>query len=373
MSGSRLRVAVDAHQIGRQATGNETYVRSLLGAMRLHPHVHPIALVDAGVSLSMGIDEQPLSRRSAIRRLAGQLRAPGHLWDADVLHVQYVRPPSCDVPVVTTVHDISFEHYPELFTRRARYRMRLTIPWSARHSAAVLTGSRYSRDDLIATYRLAPDSVHVTPYAASEQFRPLAAERARAAIDRADLPEGFILCVGNLQPRKNLARLVEAYASLRSGGYDVPLVIVGQKAWMYADLFDVVRKHRLTSSVVFTGFVTNEQLVGLYNGALVFAYPSLFEGFGLPVLEALACGAPTLTSSTTSLPEVAGDAALLIDPFSIDDIREGLRRLLDDDSLRESLRQAGPRQAAQFSWARCANETAAVYSAAVGRESLARW
>lgn len=360
MVSGRPRVAIDAHTIGRRATGNETYVLGLLGGVANRHDVEIVALSDAGVEVPAGVEQQQLRSRTPVLRLLLDLARPGRDWSVDLLHVQYVRPPRCDVPVVTTIHDISFEHFPVLFTRRSQLRMALTIPWSARHSAAVITGSEFSRQDLIDTYGLDPERVRVTPYAAHPQFTRLPAEEIDRRLARFAIPPGYLLCVGNLQPRKNLRRLIEAYAGLPSE-VRPPLVIVGQAAWQYADIFAAIRRHKLAEDVHFTGFVQPHELVALYGGAAVFAYPSLYEGFGLPVIEALACGVPTLASNRSSVPEVAGDAALLVDPESVDDIRAGIERLLRDEELRRTLAIEGPLRAAQFSWARCAEATVACY------------
>jgi glycosyltransferase involved in cell wall biosynthesis len=359
-------VAIDAHTIGRRATGNETYVRGLLSGLVERDDVEPLALVDPGMDLPAWLGERhaPLTNRRAVWRLLGELRRAGARWRADLLHVQYVRPPRSDVPVVTTIHDISFEHFPELFTRRTRLRMRATIPWSARHSAVVLTGSEHARTDILARYELPPQRVAVTPYAADSRFRHLVPDEADALLADLGLPAKYLLCVGNLQPRKNLRRLLEAYATLPT---DIrpPLVVVGQPAWLYHDVYAAVRDHRLMEEVHFTGFVATDVLVALYSRAHAFAYPSLYEGFGLPVLEALACGVPTLTSDRSSLPEVAGDAALLVDPDSLDAIADGLEQIICDEDLRRTLAERAPRQAARFSWATCAQATVQAYRVAL--------
>ena len=366
MTPPRPRVAIDAHTLGRRATGNETYARGLLSGLVQRTDVEPIALVDREAELPdwlVGHHAQ-LRHRHAALRLLSELSTARRRWSADLLHVQYVRPPWSDLPIVTTIHDISFEHFPRLFTGRTRTRMRLTIPWSARHSRLVLTGSQHAAADLVDTYRLPADRVVVTPYAAAPDFRRLPADEVARRLARFDLPPAFLLCVGNLQPRKNLRRLIEAYSALP---HDLrpALVVVGQAAWLYDEVHTAVGHHGLADATHFTGFVTTEELVALYCGASAFAYPSLYEGFGLPVLEAMACGVPTLTSTSSSLPEVAGDAALMVDPESVEEIRAGLERLLGDEGLRARLADAGPARAAQFSWERCAAETAAAYRLAL--------
>lgn len=357
------RVAVDAHTLGRRATGNETYVRGLLGGLVDRDDVEPIILVDPKrpVEDRFASRAKPLSTRNPLIRLLRELASPRGRWSADLLHVQYVRPPRCDVPCITTIHDISYEHFPWLFDRRSLLRMRTTIPWSARHSAAVVTGSRYSRDDLIEHYGLDPHRVHVTPYAVDPRFQPQSPEVVRHILERLALPSGYLLYVGNLQPRKNLPRLLEAYVGLHDAGIRVPLVIAGQRAWLSNEIFETVRQHGLSDCVFFTGYVPIDDLPALYAGALAFVYPSLFEGFGLPVLEALASGVPTVTSSVSSLPEVAGEAALLVDPRDTPALSGALARVLSDTDLRSRLAAEGPLRAATFSWERCAAQTAAIY------------
>jgi glycosyltransferase involved in cell wall biosynthesis len=367
MSLLRARVALDAHTVGRRATGNETYIRGLLQGLAGQSSIEPVVLADPDADLPF--EASPYGRRlrwrHPIPRLLLELSRPGRLWQADLLHVQYVRPPFCDVPCVTTVHDISYEHHPKLFTSRSRARMRATIPWSARHSAQVITGSEYSRTDLLDRYGLAPDRVHVTPYAADSRFRRQPTDAVAAVLRRLGLPHDYLLYVGNLQPRKNLPRLLDAFVLLHAAGHGLPLVIVGQRAWLADDVFAAVRRNRLEDCVHFTGYVAAADLPALYSGAHAFAYPSLFEGFGFPVLEALACGVPTLTSTTSSLLEVAGDGALTVDPTSTEAIADGLIRIVADQATRDRLAARGPEQAARFSWARCAELTVQVYRRAL--------
>ena len=362
---ARLHVAIDAHTVGRRATGNETYVIGLLEGLAGRDDVDPVAVLEPGRELpaDVGVRSVTLPRRGPLPRLLADLRRAGHNWGADVLHVQYVRPLRSDVPVVTTIHDISFEHFTGLFTWRSRVRMRITIPWSARHSEAILTGSQHSKRDLVERYGLAPNRIWVTPYAADARFCPQPATKVEEVLARHGLPRDYLLSVGNLQPRKNLPRLLDAYVRLSADR--PPLVVVGQRAWLDHDVFATLRRLGLQKLVYLTGYVPSEDLPALYSGALAFAYPSLYEGFGLPVLEAMACGAPTLSSRTSSIPEVAGDAAILVDPLDVEAIAEGLDRLIASDELRASLRERGFAQASLFSWEHCAAATINAYLSAV--------
>jgi glycosyltransferase involved in cell wall biosynthesis len=289
----------------------------------------------------------------------------------DLLHVQYTAPPLAPCPVVSTVHDLSFEHIPETFKRRSRVQLRLTVRATARRAAHVIAPSEFTRRDLVETYGLDPARVTAIPLAASPRFRPVAdaAELGRVR-RRYGIGGEYVLAVGSIQPRKNLARLVRAYSALRRarGRSNLPqLVLVGKKGWLYDDTLDAIEQEGLAGSVVLTGYVSEGDLPALYAGALCFAYPSYFEGFGLPPLEAMSCGAPVLTGNLTSLPEVVGDAGLTVDPFDTGAIAGALARLIDDDALRADLRGRGLSRARRFDWRETARMTLEVYRRVEGR------
>lgn len=368
-----MRVALDAHTIGRRASGNETYVRGLMGGLRTHGGVELTVLLDRDTPIPPGMEDLEVATfrfGHPIPRLAADLTRAGRRWRADLLHVQYVRPPASDVPVVTTVHDISFEHFPRLFRPATLARLRTLVPWSARRSAAVITVSEFSRRDLLERYHLDPASVFVTPEAAEPHFRPVSAADAALVTRSLGLPERFILSVCDLQPRKNLPRLFMAYDLLLQRGVDVPdLAVVGKRAWLDGEILGTVARRRLERRIHFTGFVPGEALPSLYSSAEAFVYPSLFEGFGLPILEAFACGAPTVTSNTSSMPEVAGDAALLVNPESVEELAGAIERALGDTELRAALVERGQARAAEFSWERTAARTVEAYAHALSRTS----
>lgn len=368
-----IRVALDAHTIGRRASGNETYVRGLMTGLTMHAGVALTALLDRDTPVPAGLgglDVAALRFNHPIPRLTAELSRAGRRWGADLLHVQYVRPPTSDVPVVTTIHDISFEHFPGLFRRTTLARLRALVPWSGRHSAAVITVSEFSRRDLLERYRLDPDAVFVAPNAAESHFMPVPAPEASRVVRSLGLPERFMLSVGDLQPRKNLPRLFLAYDLLLQRGRDLPdLVVVGKRAWLDDDIGGTVARRRLERRVHFCGFLPGEVLPALYSSASAFVYPSLFEGFGLPILEAMACGAPTVTSNVSSMPEVAGDAAVLVDPESVEELAAAIDRVLGDTELRAELATRGLARAAEFSWTRTAERTVEAYAYALARGS----
>jgi glycosyltransferase involved in cell wall biosynthesis len=284
--------------------------------------------------------------------------------------VQYTAPPFCPVPVVATIHDLAFEHLPETFTRRGSMQLKLTVRRTARRAARIATVSEYSRQDLLRTYNLAPEKVAVTYNGIEPHFTPQAssANEAEDVRRRFGIGRDFLLAVGSLQPRKNLVRLIRAYAGLRDeiGGRAPQLVIVGRKLWLTAEIFAEVRRQRWAEDVILTGYVTDEDLPKLYRAATAFVYPSLFEGFGLPPVEAMACGTPVITSNTSSLPEIVGDAAVLIDPCDEQALAVALSQITSDAALRARLRGQGIERAKKFTWRAAAEMTLQLYREASG-------
>jgi len=337
---------MDADPVGRDGSGNETYLRGVIGGLQaamaptdelilfggqpdaLHEILGPTGSV---VALRPG-----LVGELTLGRLARRARA-------DVFVAHYNPPLAFGGPVATVIHDVSFRRTPEAYPRLLRGRIALTVRRAARVSALVVTGSEFSRGELLMLYRrLSPERVIVTPYADRPGAVTGASHTALAEVRaRHNLPDRFVLAVGNLQPRKNLGRLSQATASL-----DVPLVVVGQPRWRA----DEVRRQAGYGSVTWLGYVSDDDLRHLYRLCTVFAYPSLYEGFGLPVVEAMACGAPVVTSNVSALPEVAGEAAVLVDPYSPEDIAAGIGRLLESPDLRADYARRGRVRAGQFSW-----------------------
>ncbi|MFL5679367.1 MAG: glycosyltransferase family 4 protein [Chloroflexota bacterium] len=359
------RIAIDAHVVGRGQTGNETYAVELATALAGRRDVEAIAYVDAGVRWPRdgGPRVHELRYRSRYLRLLLELPIAVRRDHARLLHVQYVAPPVSPIPIVAAVHDLSFVDVPDDFSRRSALRLRATVASTVRRAAVVLTVSAFTKHRLIEHYGFPEDRVIVTPNGVAARWRPLTdleAERSLEAAGLAALPPRFVLAVGNIHPRKNIARLIRAVAAARAaGGRDVELVVAGKRR--RADDVDAEVRRTDGGWVHFLGYVPDAAVVALMNRAAVVAYPSLYEGFGLPVLEAMACGAVVVAGNRTSIPEVAGDAAVLVDPTSDDDLAAGLLAALDDAGVRGRLAAAGLKRAAEFTWARCAELTAAAY------------
>jgi glycosyltransferase involved in cell wall biosynthesis len=366
----KILAGIDAHVVGRRKTGNETYVVNLANALARRPDVRPLAYLDAGVAWPGpgGPETRQLSWRSSFLRIPIELPARARRDGCDLLHVQYVAPPIARLPIVTAIHDVSFEDVPRLFPHRTELRLKLTVRQAARRSRVVITISEFTRGRIAHHYHLDPDRIVVTPLGVGDQWRALPRDEALACLAGLSLPASFVLAVGNLHPRKNIPRLVRAIAAARrAGAGDLHLVLAGQPWWRTGEIDRTIEQTAAGDWVHFLGYVDDPSLVALYSCADVVAYPSLYEGFGLPVLEALACGAVVVASSTTAIPEVAGEAALLVDPEDEAAMAEAIATATTDKPTRARLRRAAPLQTARFTWDRCAELTASAYRTALAR------
>lgn len=282
----------------------------------------------------------------------------------DLLHsMAYASPLAWRGPTVLTVYDLSFMRFPEAFNTANRLYLTALTRLSARRARRVITISEHSRRDIVNLLGIPAQRVDVTYPAADSRFRPLARTRVEAFRTTEGLPADFLFCVGTLEPRKNLVGMLEAYAALPRGR--PPLYVAGAAGWRYTPIFQAVQQMGLERDVHFLGYLPEDALPLWYNAARVFVFPSLYEGFGLPALEALACGTPVIASSTSSLPEVVGNAAILVDPNDRASLTGEMQCLLDDPQKLGQLREAGPRQAARFTWANLADATVQSYARAV--------
>jgi len=325
------------------------------------------ALVDPPLDrlphLTTNLDTKPW-RMSALvahfARISQDRMFPG----IDLFHAtDHLLPRLTRAKSVFTLHDLVFRFYPQTHKPLNRWFLTLMMPRFLKGADAVIAVSESTKRDAIRIYGIDEAKTTVIYEGVSPHFRRASPQAVAAVRQKYGLPDEFILSVGTIEPRKNLTSLVEAYHALRNERSPLGLVIVGKKGWLYSGFFTRMHELGLDNKVIFPGFVPDEDLPALYSAAALFVFPSLYEGFGLPVLEALACGAPVITSNASSLPEVAGEAALLVDPNSLEALVRAAREVLSKGRLREDLQAKGPRQAAKFNWQRAAQETLAVYTA----------
>jgi len=350
--------------VGSHETGNETYVVGLLDGLSQLDDEFEVDVLHAGQLAGLGsrhIRPRRLLSGSPWLRLGVDL--PFRSWSEhlDVLHVTYVAPVLSRCPIVLTVHDITFATNPEWFSARDLRVLSRAVPWSIRRAARVITVSEVCRQQIIERFGVPADRVVCVHNAAGPAAHAIDAEAAVKELAALGLNPNrpYVLSVGNLQPRKNLVRLIEAFRAIAKGGIDVDLVVVGAEHYRAREVLDAAGE--AGSRVRFTGYVTDLQLAACYSRASLFALPALFEGFGIPALEAMAHGVPVVCSRAGALPEVCADAALYFDPIDLESIAGALRRGLSDGSLRDELTRKGRARAAEFSWRESAERTLSVY------------
>ncbi len=378
-----MRIAIDATSVPPQPAGAGVYAIELVRAMAQRDRHDGYALfvrgswLDADLAGKRNWRAEHVGAASRPARLAWeQARLPRALSSLgiDVLHSTHHTLPLAGVRCrrVVTIHDVTFFRIPERYPPARRLYMQTLTRLSARVADAIIAPSNAARDDIVRTLGVPATKVVTVYEAAAGRFVPVP-DAAAMAVARAHGIEGpFVLSVGSLEPGKNRARLIRAMAMLRDSGMQHQLVVVGQKAWKFDQELALVEELGMRDRVRYLGYVSDADLPALYSAADAFAFPSLHEGFGLPVIEAMACGTPVLTSSISATAEVATDAAVLVDPLSVDAIRDGLQRLLEEAELRADLSARGRARAAEFSWHRAADETHAVYESVVARQTASR-
>ncbi len=363
-----MRFTVDAHAIGQKLTGNETYVSNLLRCFTSLDRESEFIAYISRPSAENGIPSRVQVRlvsENPFRRLGFDLPRRLRQDRPDLIHVQYTAPLfSGRTPVVVSVHDVSFLSHPQYFTPFRRKQLRFTVLRTVRRAAKILTPSEFSRKCILEAYGLDESKVAVMPNAASPQFRPIARPVASAAArERAGIDGPFIMTVGDLQPRKNHLGLIRAFEDAMRAHPELPhqLVLVGKDTWYSPVIHQAVQRSPLAHRIRFTGFVSDADLVTLYSACDLFVFPSHYEGFGLPILEAMACGRAVACSNSSAIPEVADSAALLFDPESTTEMTRAMLDLLLDAGLRARMERLALARAAHFSWERTARETLDVY------------
>jgi glycosyltransferase involved in cell wall biosynthesis len=350
-----MLIGIDASRaVAARPTGTEIYSLRLIEALlaRESPHRYRLYFRDAPQTDAFPGAELrtiPFPRLWTHVRLSWEMarRPPDALFIPS--HVLPLIHPHASL---VTVHDLGYLHFPEAHPVSQRLYLDLSTRWNARFAAHLLADSEATKADLVARYGSRPQKITVAYPGRDETLAPVRDPAAIEAVKaRYGIADDYFLHLGTLQPRKNLARLVAAFATLQS---QAVLVLAGKRGWLYDELFAQVQRAGLEQRVLFPGYVPDEEKAALLSGAVAFVFPSLYEGFGLPVLEAQACGCPVITSTTSSLPEVAGDAALLVDPTDTAAIAAAMRRVEEEPALREDLIKRGLTNVRRFSWIACA-------------------
>ena len=367
-----MRFAVDAHAIGRHLTGNEVYIRSLLRSFpeidRRSEFVAYISEPGAANLLPERFDVRQVSA-NPYSRLGWDLARLIREDRPDLIHVQYTAPLFTRIPMVVTVHDVSFIEHPEYFTALRRAQLRFTVARSVKQAAHIITVSEFSRDAILRAYDIPAEKVSAIPNAANPEFRVIGRERAQKAVhDRLRFDAPFVLSVGDLQPRKNQIGLIGAFSKLLTDHPQLKhhLVLTGKETWFTPKVREAARSCGFASRIHFTGFVSDGELMELYNACDCFVFPSFYEGFGLPILEAMACGRAVACSNTSAMPEVADGAGILFNPHQIEEIARALKDVLLDAELRGRMERLGLQRAATFTWKKSARATLDVYAKVAG-------
>ncbi len=363
-------IAIDYTPAYEQGGGIGRYVRELVAALARQPDQFEYRLFVSGAKQLPALPGSNfiwrptrLSDRT-LARLWQRARIPLPVevftGSVDLYHAtDFVLPPT-RARSLLTVHDLSFVRVPEAASPPLKAYLDAVVPRSVRRADHVLADSQATKADLIALYDTPPEKITVLLSGVDARFHPVSDPAVRPKYTIPTQP--YIFSVGTVQPRKNYARLIRALAVLRERGHDLDLVIAGGRGWLEDPIHDAIREARLEDHVHLIGFADDADLPALYSGARITAVPSLYEGFGIPVLESMACGTPVLTSNISSLPEVAGDAALTVDPTDLDAIIAELARLIDDESLRADLIAKGIARAKTFTWDRSAQQLRELYA-----------
>jgi len=330
----------------------------------------PDDLPDRSGSVSHALSRYPNRLLNLSLTLFGRPRIEELAGDADLVFMPNLNFAATRLPSVVTVHDLSFVRYPEFFSPKQRLWHRLVRPDRLlRQAAAVVAVSEHTRTDLTETYGVPPERIRVVHPGVSAAYRPMAPEETAEVRQRHGLSGPYLLFLGCLEPRKNVIGIIRAYDRLKAG---IDLVIAGGRGWLFKDIFREADRARRRDRIRFLGYVPEADKPALLNGATAFVYPSFYEGFGMPPLEAMACGTPVIASHGSSLGEVVGDAGLLVDPYRTDGLREAMARMLEDGPLRANLRARGLERAHRFGWDDSAKKIDRLFTDLAARRSTDR-
>jgi glycosyltransferase involved in cell wall biosynthesis len=377
-----MRIGIDATALPPQPVGAGNYIIQLIRALATDDIDRQLVIFaqekgpelinlpsDSSIEWKIVQDSSPGSRLIWEQTVLPSLASKTEI---DLLHsLHYTKPLRLTCASVVTFHDMTYYLYPQLHTRTRRMVFPTAMRLSSRQADAIIAVSESTRMDVIRVLQIDPEKIYTTHLGVDPSFRVISdiESRERAASEYR-LPEKFILYLGTIEPRKNLPVLIRSYRQLVESGTEYKLVLVGKYGWMYKEVLNLVNELDIEDKVCFTGYVPQEDLPLVYNLSSLFVYPTIYEGFGLPALEAMACGVPVITSNVASLPEIVGDAGILIPVDDVDALHNAMRRILQDEGLREKLIQDGLVRSKSFSWERTAQLTHQVYLSVLGNSQI---
>lgn len=363
-----MHIGVNVHLLSTTHTGIQHYIRALVPELVMQATAHQIVLygelsqlaVPAGERIRWVASSRPL--RSGLQRVLWEQTVLPRLLRREGVDVffspAFILPMGWEGAGVVTVHDLNFEVSPETIHPIRRAYLRHITRWSVHRARKVIAISQSTASDIVRLYGVPDEKLVVIPYGLDAIFTPDNARALEPVVrQRYSLPERFLLFVGTLEPRKNLPRLLEAYALARRHADLPPLVLAGAPGWQHKRILAQARELRIEKHVVLAGYISREYLPGMYAAASALLYPSLYEGFGLPPLEAMGCGTPVLASRTSAMPEVMGDGGVLVDPHHVQQIADGILRITRDELLRRQVVEQGLERAKRFRWDEAARRT----------------
>jgi glycosyltransferase involved in cell wall biosynthesis len=374
-----MKVLLDVDAIAPPLTGIGRYALALAMGLQQSPRVESVDFFTLGRRVDHIEDllreDQPMTRlrrnipaKQVIRklyhlfsRMKFQLQTRSRHYD--IFHSPNYRLMPFKGMTISTFHDLSLERYPQFHPPERLVWWENAVRPVAKRAGHLITDSEFVRQEIMGLLGVAPDRISAIPLGVDDAFKPHDVAECREALSKYGLNyDKYCLAVATIEPRKNYERLLQAYELLPPAiRNEYPLVIVGSKGWLSENIHAAIDRLVARGTVIKLGYVAEADLPKLYAGASLFAYPSLYEGFGLPVLEAMASGTAVLSSNASSIPEVAGNACVLVDPYSVEAISEGLRQLLDDPGKRADLEEAGLHRAKQFTWGNCVDQTISLY------------
>jgi len=354
-----MNIVIDTQALIHQRTGIGVYAKGLI--QHLDRKRHCYYFLSPARKQDLRVPSRLLWESFYLPRQAKKLKA-------DLIHtVGFSAPIIRSCKTIATVHDLIGMIYPQNLGRLSRFYWSWWLPYSFKKVDHIIASSQNTKQDLMRLIRYPESKISVIPLAADPRFKKMDQRQAQLNIQKYIGVKQYLLYVGTLEPRKNLKNLILAYAQLPAEIRErYALVLVGKAGWGTAALKQLIRERELETRIIFTGYISDEALVYFYNAATLFVYPSLYEGFGLPVLEALSCGAPVIASGVSSIPEITGDAAVLRDPSDISGWTSEIQNLLVNDTLRQQTAARGLIRAKTFCWSRVADETTRIYEQVAG-------